>query len=197
MNEFTYVRKTGNQILEVAHDFALLRIAVFKEFPYLYAGEMAYEMEYIQTYAQSENAFLFAIYKDGKMIGASTCIPLEDETMEVKQPFLDARYPISEIFYFGESMLLPPYRSMGFGHLFFEEREKYARQFSSVRTVCFCAVQRSKNHPLKPAAVFEKDTFWTKKGFVERLELVCEMEWKDLDKEVSDFKQLTFWTKSI
>lgn len=197
MNEFTYVRKTGNQILEVAHDFALLRIAVFKEFPYLYAGEMAYEMEYIQTYAQSENAFLFAIYKDGKMIGASTCIPLEDETMEVKQPFLDAGYPISEIYYFGESMLLPPYRNMGFGHLFFEERENYARQFSSIRTVCFCAVQRPKNHPLKPAVVFEKDTFWTKKGFVERPELVCEMEWKDLDKEVSDFKQLTFWTKSI
>lgn len=197
MKEFTYVRKTGNQILEIATDFALLRIAVFKEFPYLYAGEMAYELEYIQTYAQSENAFLFAIYHDSKMIGASTCIPMEDETEEVKRPFIEAGYPISEIFYFGESILLPSYRGLGFGHLFFEERENYARKFPSIRTVCFCAVQRPENHPLKPEVVFEKKDFWHKKGFIERPELECEMEWKDLNQEKSDFKKLTFWTKSL
>lgn len=183
--------------MEVAADFASLRIAVFQEFPYLYAGDIAYELEYIQTYAQSEHAFFFAVYQDEVMIGAATCIPMEDETQAVKQPFLDAGYPISEVFYFGESILLPAYRGMGLGHLFFEEREQYARQFQSIRTVCFCAVQRTENHPLKPEVVFEKKDFWNKKGFIERPELVCEMEWKDLDKENSDFKKLTFWTKSI
>lgn len=197
MNNFTYIRKTGRQILEVAHDFALLRIAVFKEFPYLYAGDMEYELEYIQTYAQSENAFLFAIYHNDKMVGAATGIPMEEEMEDVKQPFVESGYPISEIFYFGESILLPDYRGMGFGHLFFEEREKYARNFPSIRTVCFCAVQRPENHPLKPAIVFKKNDFWQKKGFTERPELVCELEWKDLNQEKCDFKKLTFWTKSL
>ncbi len=145
----TFQQYIGSEIRTVFNGLAALRIAVFRAFPYLYEGSIDYEKTYLSTYAKSERAMLFAVYDGERMVGATTCLPLRDETTEVQAPFIRAGYKLDTVFYFGESLLLPPYRGQGLGHRFFDEREAHVRSFGTYTTATFCAVQRPVDHPLR------------------------------------------------
>ncbi|QJW92131.1 GNAT family N-acetyltransferase [Spirosoma taeanense] len=192
-----FVRLTGSDFRTVFDDLAALRIAVFCDFPYLYEGTVAYEKEYLETYARSERSFLFAAYDGDQMIGATTALPLSDETAEVQQPFLDANYELSAIFYFGESILLPAYRGLGLGHRFFDEREAHARQFSQYTIACFCAVQRPADHPQRPVDYQPLDAFWTKRGYHCEPALQSIFSWPDRGETVSTPKSMVYWMRRL
>ena len=193
----TFVTKKGQEIESVFDDLAALRIAVFHDFPYLYEGTVAYEKEYLKTYSSSERAFLFAVYDHDKMVGATTCIPLLDETADVRKPFEEAGFDLSKIFYFGESILLREYRGMGLGHRFFDEREAHARSFQEYNLTCFCSVERADNHPAKPVDYRPNDAFWTKRGYKKENSLVSYLEWPDIGDNESSEKQMIFWTRGL
>ncbi|GGH55199.1 GNAT family acetyltransferase [Dyadobacter endophyticus] len=195
--QLTFVQKTGERIADVFDDLARLRIAVFRDYPYLYEGSVEYEKGYLQTYLQSGHSFLFAVYDGNTMIGATTCIPLKDETAEIRKPFEDAEFDAGAICYFGESILLPAYRGLGLGHRFFDEREAHARSLGGVKTCCFCSVDRGENHPLKPAGYRSNDAFWLKRGYRQEPALQSIMEWPDLGESVSTPKTMIFWTKPL
>ncbi len=131
------------------------------------------------------------------MVGATTCIPLQNETEDVKQPFLEAGYDLNEIFYFGESILLPQYRGTGLGHRFFDERENHARSFGSYKLTCFCAVNRPSDHPQKPVDYRPNDIFWAKRGYQQEPSLVSTMDWPDIGDDQSTPKQMTFWLRPL
>ena len=195
--QLTFVQKTGPGIAEVFDDLAKLRMAVFRDYPYLYEGSVEYEKGYLQTYLQSERSFLFAVYDGDAMVGATTCIPLKDETAEVRKPFEDAGFDMEAICYFGESILLPAYRGLGLGHRFFDEREAHARNLGGFENCCFCSVNRGDNHPLKPADYRPNDAFWLKRGYQKEPALQSTMEWPDLGEPVSTPKTMIFWIKPL
>lgn len=187
----------GAAIQAILEPLALLRIAVFREFPYLYEGSLAYEMDYLNTYVRSDRALVFAVWDGGQMVGATTCIPLADETEEVQAPFLGANIPVSEVFYFGESILLPQYRSLGIGHRFFDVREAHAASFGSFRLTSFCAVDRPTDHPLRPADYRPLDDFWGKRGYKKDPSLVTQFSWPDLGETLSTPKPMIYWTRPL
>ena len=187
----------GASIADVFEPLAALRIAVFHDYPYLYEGTVDYEKEYLGTYARSEAALLFAAFDGEQMVGATTCIPLADETEEVQAPFLKAGFELSEVFYFGESILLPAYRGLGLGHRFFDEREKHAAQFGTFRYTSFCAVQRPDGHPLRPAEYRPLDEFWTKRGYQKEQSLQTEFSWPDIGETHSTPKTMIYWIRPI
>lgn len=193
----SYITKRGREIEAVFEDLAQLRITVFKAFPYLYEGSIAYEKAYLKTYISSERSFLFAVYSEGRMVGATTCIPLSDETDEVREPFQQVHFDLSTVFYFGESILLPEFRGLGLGHRFFDVREAHARSFGSFKTTCFCAVVRPDNHPFKPEEYRPLDEFWTKRGYKKEPALQSQFDWLDIGESVSTFKPMVYWMKSI
>lgn len=193
----TYRAFRGREICEVTDALAGLRITVFRDYPYLYDGNASYEKEYLQTYISSPRAFLFSVFDGEKMVGATTCIHLPDETAEVQEPFLRRGTDGRHIFYFGESILLKDYRGLGLGNRFFEEREAHAARYPEVDTVCFCAVKRSSVHPLRPADYQPLDAFWTRRGYVKDTEMISYFEWKDLDEETPSAKTMEYWFKKI
>ena len=195
--ELTFVTKRGQEIESVFDDLAALRIAVFHDFPYLYEGTVSYEKGYLKTYSSSERAFLFAVYDHDKMVGATTCIPLLDETADVRKPFEEAGFDLNKIFYFGESILLSEYRGMGLGHRFFDEREAHARSFQEYNQTCFCSVERADNHPTKPVDYRPNDVFWTKRGYHKEDALVSYMEWPDIGEDSPSEKKMIFWTRGL
>lgn len=197
MQSLSFLTRRGRQIESVFDGLATLRIAVFRDYPYLYEGSIEYEKTYLKTYAQAERSFLFAVYDGPKMVGATTCIPLRDETAEVRKPFEEAGLPIDTIFYFGESILLPQYRGMGLGHRFFDEREAHARRFGLFETACFCSVERDENHPAKPSDYRPNDAFWIKRGYKKEPSLRSIMEWPDLGETVSTPKPMVYWMRSL
>lgn len=193
----TFIRRTGSEIESVFDDLAALRIAVFHDFPYLYEGSVAYEKEYLKIYSNSKDAFLFAVYDGDKMVGATTCIPLTDETDEVKKPFIDAGSDVSKIFYFGESILLHEYRGLGLGHRFFDERESHAKSFSKYTLTCFCSVERADDHTSKPIDYRPNDSFWSKRGYIEDSSLVSYMQWLDIEDKEETLKKMVFWVREL
>lgn len=197
MSLLTYTTKLGAAIEGCFEDLAHLRIEVFRDFPYLYEGSIDYEREYLKTYSNSERALLFAVYDQQKMVGATTCIPLTDETKEVQEPFVKAGYDLSKVFYFGESILLRPYRGQRLGHKFFDVRESHAASFGEYDITCFCAVVRPEDHPLKPQDYRPNDQFWLKRGYTQRPELTSLFDWTDLGETTSTSKPMVYWTKSI
>lgn len=196
-NQLIFITRSGGAIGTVFDDLAKLRISVFRDYPYLYEGNMEYEKGYLETYTRADRAFLFGVYDGPQMVGATTCIPLEDEMAEVRKPFEDADFDISTLFYFGESILLPAYRGLGIGHRFFDEREAHARSFGTFQLTCFCSVDRGDAHPLKPEGYRPNDAFWTKRGYVREPALQSTMEWPDIGETGSTPKHMIFWTKAL
>lgn len=191
----TYQTYKGSEIESVIEDLASLRIAVFRAFPYLYEGSLEYEKKYLQTYINSPKSFLYAVFDQSEMVGATTCIPLSDETPDVQEPFIKAGMNIDTIFYFGESILLPEYRGLGLGHRFFDEREAHAMSFGTYRTTCFCGVIREENHPLKPEKYKPLDEFWLKRGYNRQPKLQSLFDWLDFGETESTSKPMVYWTK--
>ncbi len=176
-------------------DLARLRIEVFREYPYLYDGSLEYEAEYLAGYAKSPRS-VFAVAFDGpRVVGASTGMPLTDETPAFQQPFVSRGVPLESVFYFAESVLQASYRGQGLGHRFFDLREAHALAHGFPLTA-FCAVERPDDHPRKPLAHRENDAFWAKRGYVKQPNMTCELEWKDLDEAQASKKKLCFWMRS-
>lgn len=196
-SELTYQSFVGAQIADIFEPLATLRITVFRSFPYLYEGTLDYELDYLKTYAASPRALLFAVFDGDRMVGATTALPLADETEEVQAPFVAAGYRLEDVFYFGESILLPGYRGRGIGHRFFDEREKHARSFGTFRYTSFCAVQRPENHPARPADYQPLDDFWKKRGYTSMPALTTLFSWPDLGETESTPKTMLFWLKEL
>jgi len=179
-------------------EIATLRIKVFREFPYIYDGSIDYEVKYLRRYFEAPNArFVAAFSKNTELIGVATCLPLQEEDDFVKKPFTQAGFDLSEIFYFGESVLLSEYRGQGLGHRFFDHRESLAREFSTTKYTVFCAVQRAEDHPLRPHNYRPHDEFWAKRGYRKNPELKSRFEWKDLDQAQETTKEMVYWMRKI
>lgn len=197
MVESQFITKKGAEIQSVINDLAELRITIFRDFPYLYDGTFEYEKNYLQTYVKSQKSFLFAVYDNDKMVGATTCIPLADETPDVQEPFVKAGMDLSKFFYFGESILLSQYRGLGHGHRFFDEREAHVRSFGEFGTTCFCSVVRDEEHFAKPADYQPLDTFWCKRGYEKQPQLKSQFQWLDIGETEESFKTMIYWSKQI
>ena len=197
MTKITTLTLSGSAASDYIPELARLRMQVFREFPYLYDGDLAYEETYLQTYARSEDTVIVLALNEGKVIGASTGMPMELETGEVQAPFLKRGYDPGEIFYFGESVLDRAFRGQGLGGRFFQEREAHARRLGRFAYTTFCAVQRPDDHARRPADYRPLDEFWKKRGYEKHPELHTHFSWKDVDEEGENEKRMVFWLKEL
>jgi GNAT superfamily N-acetyltransferase len=188
-------RWSGGGLEQFIPELARLRIEVFRNFPYLYDGNIDYEKKYLQTYIDCPQSVIVIAFDGDKVVGASTAIPMKFETEELKKPFLDQGYNLDEIFYCSESVLDKNYRGLGIGVRFFEQREAHAQDLGSFKHICFCCVERPVDHPRRPADYVPLDEFWTKRGYVKHPELHTTYIWKDLDDADETPKPMTFWLK--
>lgn len=188
---------SGSGILPYIKDLARLRMEIFRDYPYLYEGSLEYEEKYLQNYQKSDSTMI-VIVKDGdKVVGASSALPLVMESGEIQQVFSDAGIPPAEVFYFGESLLMKSYRGRGYGHIFFDEREAFARKQERYKYTAFFAVQRPDNHPLKPINYKPLDEFWIKRGYNKRPDLTTWFSWLDIGHKKETKKPMMFWLKKL
>jgi len=158
---------------------ARLRIEVFRAFPYLYEGSLAYEETYLRKLAKAKDAFIVAAETDeGGIVGCATGSGLDDQHAEFALPLQAASYDLASTFYFGESVLLPTYRGHGIGHAFFDAREAHAIAHGYKRA-CFCAVERPAGHPKRPPGYSPLDRFWTARGYRKLPGVTCHFTWPE------------------
>ena len=189
-------RLTGDALAAALPGVARLRIEVFRTFPYLYDGDLAYEEDYLQVYRESDDAILVAARDGDRLIGAATGTPMEDHAGDFGAAMAGCGVPLENIFYCAESVLLPEYRGRGIGHRFFDAREAHARGLG--RTHCaFCGVVRPADHPLRPEGYRPLDGFWRKRGYAPVEGAVARFRWKDIDRAAETDHDLQFWMRAL
>lgn len=182
----------GQDVQDYIEELAALRVEIFRDFPYLYEGTMAYEARYLQTLARSDNSRVVLALDGRRAVGASTALPLIEADADFQKPYSKP----DEYFYFGESVLKAEYRGRGLGHVFFDEREKAAREGGYGKT-CFCAVVRPPDHPLRPEGYRPLDGFWKKRGYKKMEGRTCTYSWTDIGEDKETEKLMQFWERSL
>ncbi|MBL8263645.1 MAG: GNAT family N-acetyltransferase [Xanthomonadaceae bacterium] len=189
-------RFTGPGVRPHLDAVAALRIAVFHDWPYLYDGDIAYEREYLEAYAASADSMFVLAFDGDEVVGASTGLPLADDSAEFRAPFDAAGIDAARVFYFGESVLLPTYRGAGIGHAFFDHREAHARAIGRFDLTAFCAVDRDPADPRRPAAHRDNDVFWTGRGYARQPGMTMRLRWSEIGHGEIEHA-LTFWTRRL
>lgn len=177
-------------------DVARLRIAVFRDWPYLYDGDAAYEADYLRPYAESPGAVIVGAWAGAEMVGAATGAPLEDHAEAFAAPFRAQGLALEDFYYCAESVLLPRWRGAGAGRAFFAAREAKARALGRAK-ICFCSVIRPDDHPARPAQYRPLDGFWRAIGYRPVEGLVARLGWKDIGAEAETEKTLQFWMRDL
>lgn len=195
MSNIKILTAAGAAIAPYLADLARLRIEVFRHWPYLYEGNLEYELEYLKTYVVSSRSICVLVEAEGTIVGASTGLPLSDETAQFQAPFIHAGWDIKKLFYFGESVLLPEFRSQGLGHEFFNYRQQHAQGFDCFSHTTFAAVERPVNHPKRPANYTDHAEFWQKRGYTHHPELAMQLSWPEIGAAEPSQKQLSFWLR--
>ena len=190
-------RVTGNEVLKFIPEIAKLRIEIFSEWPYLYEGDLEYEMKYLKKFAECKESVMVVAFDNDQVIGVSSGLPLSDEDEAVKKPFKEGGEAVEDYFYFSESVLKKSYRGHGLGSQFFKEREEHVKHLGRFKKICFCAVVREKDDPRKPEDYFQLDSFWERKGYAKRDDRVCYFSWKEHGMEEETTKPLCCWSKVI
>ncbi|MCC4615397.1 GNAT family N-acetyltransferase [Xanthomonas campestris pv. asclepiadis] len=186
----------GTQVLPHLAAVAQLRIAVFRAWPYLYEGDADYERGYLAAYAASPDS-VFVLARDGDaVIGASTGLPLLDDSEAFHAPFRAAGIDPASVFYFGESVLLPAYRGQGIGHAFFDQREAHARALGRFALTAFCSVERAQDDPRQPVDHRPNDVFWRKRGYAPQPNMRVQLAWAELHRGEIDHS-LSVWTRAL
>lgn len=187
---------TGPELVGALSDVAGLRISVFRDFPYLYDGDEAYERRYLAAYRDAPGAILVGAFDGDTLVGASTGTPLEHHDPAFAAPLDEAGYDVAKIFYCAESVLLKPYRGQGVGHRFFDIREEHARGLG-LEFAAFCGVVRPEDHPSRTADYFPLDGFWGRRGYSPIPGAIAQFDWKEVETTEEVTHDLQFWIRRL
>jgi GNAT superfamily N-acetyltransferase len=173
-----------------------LRIQVFRSWPYLYDGSAEYEASYLAEFVREPGSVLVVARDGSAIIGAATASPLEGQKPDIQNPFRDQGLDVAQIFYFGESVLLPQYQGQGIGHQFFDAREEAARA-AGARQTAFCAVTRPDDHPMRPETPRDLQPFWRARGYAPVEGLTGTLQWQDLGDDFESAHAMQFWMRDL
>ncbi len=184
----------GQEIENHIEQLGRFRIEIFKEYPYLYDGDLAYERAYLSRYSMNPESFLIVIQDNLGVIGACTGIPLNGEDQEFQNAFAGENR--DEIYYIGEVMLRKDARGKKMGSkllataLSLIDSRKY-------KIVSLCTVDRGSNHPQRPESYCSPEYLWTKYGFVKSFNLLAFFAWKDIGQKIETRKPMNIWLKAL
>lgn len=184
-------------LADYIEDIAHLRIEVFRDWPYLYDGDLDYERQYMREFTKAPGAVAVIAFDGDRVVGAATGMPLSQAQAAFRKPFTDAGMDIARLFYCAESVLKPAYRGNGLYRAFFDGREGHARAQGGFDATVFCGVERPADHPLKPKGAGDLAPVWRHFGYEHRPALFCRLGWKDVDQDDETEKTLSFWYKHL
>jgi len=185
----------GPEIAAMVDPFARLRIAVFRDWPYLYDGDLDYERRYLADYAASDS-LLVAAFDGDRLVGGSTGLPLSDHAEVAADLATALPTDIKNVYYCAESVLLSGFRGKGVYRRFFDLRETHARSLNCTYAT-FCAVIRRTDHPQRPTDAQALDPVWRRYGYAPLPGVTTTIAWRDIGAAAQTDKPLQVWIKPL
>ncbi len=201
MSALRFETHLGQEIIPYVKDVATMRIEGFREFPYLYEGNMAYEEKYLEGYAKEPRAMLIRVLEGDKLAAVATATPLDsssDIVAEAPERFEARGHDPKTFYYYAEIIVKKAYRGRGIAEMIYREREHRARQWG-YRNVCLAVVKRPDDHPLRPADYKSPERIFERDGFVKTsIEIVY--NWPTIlpnGKVEKKDNLMVFWSRSL
>lgn len=158
-NHLQLITLRGLAINPYLSSVAKLEIDIFREYPYLYEENLVNQINYVKRYAECVNSIMVLVLDGNDIVGVSTGIPLSFDTEKFKKTFVDNGVDIQQVYYLGESLLLPAYRGKKIYHDFFEKRETAAMECGCTISA-FISVERPLDDPRRPVDYVPLDMVW-------------------------------------
>lgn len=172
-----------------------MRLAIFKEWPYLYAGDRKTEVEYTTPYAKNPYSCLVIAKQVGKIIGLVTGLPLEAMDEFYTAPFAQASLPIQSIFYLGEILLLKEFCGSGIGYKMYKSFEETVRQWPRFTQIATIRMRIPKDG--KPKDYKSLDEFWDRLGYVENGNLSLNVSYQEIGQMTKTDHSFFYSLKSL
>lgn len=197
----SYKIYSGKEVISLIPIIAQMRIDEFKNYPYLYHGNLEYEKEYLRGFTLNAHSCLIVACEANKIIGLVTALPLKSGAAIVKDTeelFTRAGLNSETFFYLGEFIIDKNFRGRGIASQLEKQIITTAKkwQFSNV---CLATVERRENDPRKPKNYISTDFIWTKLGYTQT-NLATQYHWPMITDENEIQEQnntLIFWTKVL
>jgi ribosomal protein S18 acetylase RimI-like enzyme len=193
-----FVGKETAKYIDIVSEW---RIKLFREYPYLYVGDIEYEKKYMQGHATDKQAMIAIAKVDGMLAGFSTGFPLISDSeivADVKKLVSQAGDDIADYYYYGEIMVLPEFRGRGLASMLYTAQDNLIKSWE-FKHVCISTVVQEENHPLKPAGYKSTEGMFEHMGFVKN-KLMINYPWPTIqhDQSIKEVNhQLACWTKSL
>lgn len=158
----------GLQLLSIINTISDWRIKEFKEYPYLYEGNLEYEKDYSNAYVKTDKSSAAVAYDNDTVVGFLTGIPLieDKETFpDTEREFVKYGFDPKTFYYFGEIIVDPQYRHKGIASKLFTILENKVSQELGYKNVCFITIEHPENHPLKPTDYQDSSVIWQHLGY--------------------------------
>ena len=98
----TILELEGAQVLNYLDPLAGLRLNIFREYPYLYDGQLEDERRYLSGYA--DQGLVLLALDAGRVAGAITGMPLAKESEAFVAPFRNAGLAPEQFYYIGDGV---------------------------------------------------------------------------------------------
>lgn len=185
---------SATEAKQYENEIAMLHIIFFKDFPYLYDGDLESEQAYLEKYLQSNTAKFLILFDNNQAVGISSSIQLSEEIKEIQDDFINTGLNPREYLYIAEVIIHPKYRGQGILRKFFEYHEQYA-QLLGYKHLTFITVNRPDNHPLKPFNYRSLEPIWQHFGYEKMNDMKVLFPWKQIDTQKEENNILSLWCK--
>ena len=190
----------GEQIKQEIEFVTQQRIRAFREYPYLYEGNLDEERSYLQWLASIPNAALAIAYSQSKPVGFITGIPVKDFEHHFKgsiRALENAGWPPQDYYYFAEAVVTPEHRGRGIATKLYALIEQYAHSLGYTHG-CF-VTESHEHHPLKPSGYKELNNRFKTAGY-SKIAAAIKFNWQTIQSNGSPQDQeheLQYWIKSF
>ena len=157
----------GKELLQWLDFIAQLRLTEFKEFPYLYIGNLDIEKKYLASYATDNRSVFTLAFHNDEIAGVLTGTPFVSDLEPVPGgPEIFKKHGLQpqDFYYYGEFIVIPKYRGHGITRKLFSQQTAYVKSLG-YKSLCLMTVDREPKHPLKPKNYINTDPIWEKLGF--------------------------------
>lgn len=201
-NKIVYKSYISTQLQPHLSDVAEFRVKHFRNYPYLYDGNLDYEKNYLAGLANDKKSLLIKAYdSNNHLIAVSTSVPLvtgSDILKSATESFATAGYDPGSIYYYGEIIIEPQYRGFGISAIIYKMQDDYAK-LNKFKFIALATVIRSDNDLRKPANHQPSDPIWNRFGFT-KTNIIFDYDWPTIQSDFlteNESHKMVYWLKKI
>jgi len=188
---------SGAGIKPYIHSIAKLRSEVLRDYPYFEEPDLNYNTQYLKWISSCKEAIAVLIFDNTTLVGVSLGVPFSLEQHHLQLPFKEKDLDTSSYYFFGESILLKPYRGRGIGHHFFDAREAHVAHLPNFKHICFCVPMQLESCEGRPSDFVPLHDFWRKRGYMHHPEMQVNILRKRMEGGHLQENKMTFWIKDL